>query len=60
LKGVRTQIGQKTPGHLKMGENLGTIDASAYLMFLVGEKQATCESQTRPELRTLDEVPIKS
>jgi hypothetical protein len=29
---VRTQIGHKTPGYLKTGENLGTIDASAYLI----------------------------
>src|SRR5579884_2576332 len=29
-----SRIEQKTPGHLKMGKNLGTIDASAYLIML--------------------------
>ena len=34
---MRTQIGQKTPVGLQIGENPGTIDASAYLIVLEGD-----------------------
>jgi hypothetical protein len=40
LKGVRTRIGQKKPGDLKMTNNLGTIDALAYLIVLT--MRSTC------------------